>query len=646
MSAAVLRASSVALVTASLALLASLAAAATVPTPGARLVGSLPPTLASATDVGPLDPAREIEFAITLPVRDPQRLAAFLQALYTPGDPLYRHYLRTGEFATRFGPTVEDYDAVAAFAESQGLRITRRYTNRTVLDVAGPVATIEKALHLRMREFRSPGGRLFHAPDVEPEFPATLAPRIEGVVGLDDAAPPQPCLSRVEGLAGATRAVPAATGTGQGNQLSPSDIRTMYNLNGIAQDGTGNTIALLELDGYTLADIRAYEDQYGLPHVGMLNVLLDGVSGTPTAPTATNPLPTGPIEVTIDIDLALALAPGIHQIDVYEGTSMVDVFNQIASDNSAQIVSCSWGTGETVTSASIRNSQNTAFQQMASQGQTLFVASGDNGDQACTAVDNQGNCTTFGVSVQNPVSQPYCTGVGGTIVTTAAPGGAWQSETAWSGSGGGVSTIWTLPYYQSAGVTPGSGGSDTWRNVPDVSLDANSGYSCSYNGSWISVTGTSCGAPLWSSFTALLNQRRAGLGLVNIGFLNPALYFLGYSGGQATGLHDIATGNNGSFSAVRGYDNATGWGSFNGANLLPALCIDVGVSWVDVNYGGIVQNGFPQFPYRTLSTALGFIPGNTPWLLYVRGGAYPENITMTKNVVIVNNGGGVVSIGQ
>ena len=625
----------------------SLAAAAPVPGPGTRLKGSLPPTLASATEIGPLDPAREIEFAITLPVRDPEGLARFLQALYTPGKPSYHQYLKTGEFAARFGPTAGDYDAVAAFAESQGLRVTRRYANRTVLDVAGSVATIESALRVRMREFRSPGGRVFHAPDAEPEFPAGIAARIEGVVGLDDAVLPRPNLARVENLPGARRgAGPAAAGTGQGGALSPSDVRTMYGLDGVTQDGTGNTIALLELDGYTASDITTYEDQYGLPHVGMLKVLLDGVSGTPTAPTTQVPFPLGPFEVTLDIDLALALAPGIHQIDVYEGTSMVDVFNQIASDNSAQVVSCSWGLGEQVTSASIRNSENTTFQQMATQGQSLFVASGDNGDQACTAVDNNGNCTTFSLAVQNPASQPYCTAVGGTTVTTVSAGGAWQSETAWSGSGGGISTVWLLPYYQSAGVTPGSGGSDTWRNVPDVSLDSNSGYSVYYLSGWNSATGTSCAAPLWGAFTARLNQRRAGLGFANIGFLNPALYFVGHSGGRATAFHDITTGNNGTYPAGTGYDNVTGWGSFNGANLLPALSIDAGVFWVDTNYGGPIQNGSTLFPYHSLSNALAAVPGNQPWLLYVRGGSYPENITITKNVVIVNNGGGVVGIGQ
>jgi kumamolisin len=511
--------------------------------------------------------------------------------------------------------------------------------------VAGPVATIENALHLRMREFRSPAGRVFHAPDTEPEFPAALAVRIEGVVGLDDAAPPRPIFAQAGKISGAPRgAAPAAIGTGQNSKLSPSDIRTMYDFNGVTQDGSGNTIALLELDGYTASDITAYEDQYGLPHVGMLNVLLDGVSGTPTAPTPQNQFP-GSFEVTLDIDLALALAPGIHQIDVYEGTSMVDVFNQIASDNSAQIVSCSWGAGETAASASIRNSENTAFQQMASQGQSLFCASGDNGDQACNSRDSQGNCVyTFGVT--DPASQPWCTAVGGTTVTTVSAGGAWQSETAWSGSGGGVSTIWTLPYYQSAGVTPGSGGSDTFRNVPDVSLDSNSGYSVYYVGAWDWATGTSCAAPLWGAFTARLNQRRVGLGLANIGFINPALYLLGYSGSRATGFHDITTGNNGTYPAVTGYDNVTGWGSFDGANLLPDLCIDAGVFWVDSNYNGIIQNGTPLFPYHSLSTALGFVPANTHWLLYVRGGSYPENVTMTENVVIVNNGGGVVGIGQ
>ena len=117
------------------------------------------------------------------------------------------------------------------------------------------------------------------------------------------------------------------------------------------------------------------------------------------------------------------------------------------------------------------------------------------------------------------------------------------------------------------------------RNVPDVSLNADprTGYSVYFsdpvNGpDWFVIGGTSAAAPLWAAFTALVNQQRVVGGRPLLGFPNPTLYQIAAGPNYGTDFHDIADGsNNLFFNAGPGYDNATGWGSFNGANLLNEL---------------------------------------------------------------------------
>jgi kumamolisin len=209
---------------------------------------------------------------------------------------------------------------------------------------------------------------------------------------------------------------------------------------------------------------------------------------------------------------------------------------------------------------------------MAAQGQTIFAAAGDNG-----AYDNGST-----LSVDDPASQPYVVGAGGTTLRTSGAGGAWASETTWNAGsidagagGGGVSQVWTIPSWQTGAITAASAASKTMRNVPDVAMNADpdTGYAIYYRG-WQVYGGTSCSGPIWAGFTALVNEQRAAAGKSAIGFLNPVIYAIGegtYSV-YASNFHDIDDGStNLHYKAVKGYDDATGWGSFQGATLLAKL---------------------------------------------------------------------------
>ncbi|HZP66289.1 MAG TPA: hypothetical protein VFB32_08260, partial [Rudaea sp.] len=165
--------------------------------------------------------------------------------------------------------------------------------------------------------------------------------------------------------------------------------------------------------------------------------------------------------------------------------------------------------------------------------------------------------------------------VGGTDLTTASAGGAWAAETAWSDSGGGFygAAGYSIPTYQqtSGVITATNAGSTTLRNDPDVSAEANFDNPTASNGRFLSgYGGTSFAAPRWAGFIALANEQAAVNGRGPLGFVNTALYAAAEAN-QAANFHDVASGSNGGFSAVAGYDLVTGWGSPNGATLINTL---------------------------------------------------------------------------
>jgi subtilase family serine protease len=253
----------------------------------------------------------------------------------------------------------------------------------------------------------------------------------------------------------------------------------------------------------------------------------------------------------------------------------------MADDDLAKQLSCSW-TWTGGPDASIDG----IFQQMATEGQSFFQASGDN--DAYTGSQELDNSS----QTNSPVDSTNLTCVGGTTLTMNGSGASWSSETVWNynlngipneGSSGGISTYYTIPYWQTNVSMTANSGSTTYRNIPDVALTADNIF-VSFNNGDDSGTyyfmGTSCAAPLWAGFCALANQQSVAVNgnITNtVGFLNPALYAIANSTNYNACFHDITTGNNigtgtpGLFYAVTGYDLCTGLGTPSGTNLINAL---------------------------------------------------------------------------
>jgi len=591
------------------------------------------PSLRGAHLLSHLNPKQVITAGLTLPLRNQGQLSALLQKLYTPGDPQYRKFLTPSQFTAQFGPTVQDYTAVANFARSQGLIVTGTHAGRTLLDVAGPVSSVEAAFGVRLSHYRLRDGRQVYANSAAPRLPRSIAARLAGVVGLSSLSRMHPQIQRMRAarsLLATNTPLPGSGGNGSGPDggLTPTDIKYAYSLDSITTlypsttnttgtstplDGTGQNVGVFELDGYLPSDIGQYITKFSLPTPTKTTTMTTGTTTTTvTVPTTVQNVllgnfngavltPDGQAEVTMDIDMVLALAPNLDGLYVYEAdqttdtTAALDIFTKMANDTDAttgapllQVICCCWGLPELQEDSATRDGENTLFQQMAAQGQSVFSASGDQG-----AYDDYDptNPTVYTLSVDNPASQPYNTGVGGTSLTynapkaatttTAATVGQYVSESTWNTSGptsvngpeaggGGISQIWTKPSYQKQ-----LGASPTFRDVPDVSLDADpdTGYDIYVQGAVETDGGTSAAAPLWAGFAALVNQQRLSNGLTTtLGFANPSLYAIGTGTSYLSDFHDISDGStNLYYPAVAGYDDATGLGSFIGDTLLAEL---------------------------------------------------------------------------
>ncbi len=533
------------------------------------LHGHVPAATAHLTPIGRLPATNHLYLAIGLPLRNQEALNSLLQQLYDPSSTNYHHYLTPAQFTAQFGPTEQDYQAVIDFAKGNGLAVVCTYSNRMLLDVRGTVAVVEKAFHVKMNVYQHPfEKRTFYAPDVEPSVLSEL--KILDLNGLNNYRLPRPLIRKSS--AGHSSANRASLGTGSSPDGTGNffgyDFRDAY-APGVSLDGSGQTVALFECNDYFDSDITEYVDLAGLPGVPLQRVLVEGYEPAPVTGDGGN------TEVALDIEMLNCMAPNLSQIIVYETPNDNtaydgDMLARIAGDNLARQISSSWLINDSTQYAQF-------YQEFAAQGQSFFQASGDED-------------AYYFPGIFQWEDSPLVTLVGGTTLTTTGPHGAYMSETVWNwgveygsiyagiGGGGGISTNYTIPSWQTNISMTANKGSTTKRNVPDVALTADNifviaddGVEEPYEG------GTSCAAPLWAGFIALVNQQAANVGQSPVGFINPAIYAIGSGGNYLSDFHDITTGNNTSpnsptnYYAVAGYDLCTGWGTPAGKQLIDAL---------------------------------------------------------------------------
>jgi Chitobiase/beta-hexosaminidase C-terminal domain len=435
--------------------------------------------------------------------------------------------------------------------------------------VSGTVDQIQSAFSVFMKVYQHPAeSRTFFSPDREPSIPSNL--HVSRIAGLDNFSIPQATVRRPQSNESMSATV---YGSGPGGSYLGSDMRAAY-YGGSALNGSGQTVALVQFDGYNIGDVTASFDgaatsstngkNYVLQYtptsggttytIPVNNVLLDGATGSPQS--------GDDAEETLDIVQSVSMAPGLSQVRVYIGNLDADILNQVASDDAAQQVSISW-----TWSPADPDVDDFFFEEMAAQGQSVFVASGDYG---AYQIDQP---------YFFPAEDAFVTAVGGTSLVTSGPGGTWLSETAWHQSGGGISPDFIpTPSWQTGVANSANQGSAIYRNLPDVAMEADfDNYNCDMGICQEGWAGTSFASPRWAGYLALVNQQAAEQGESSVGFLDPLLYLIGQSPAYAGTLHDTTSGNNNYYgvepyyNAVAGYDLVTGWGSPSAGALIDDL---------------------------------------------------------------------------
>ena len=523
--------------------------------------------------VGQLPATETLRFDIVLPLRDRTGLQNFVQEVQDPASPSYHQFLTPQEVTARFGPSQEDWDSLVAFAKASGFEIISGTRDERDLRLTGTVANIEKAFHVTMGNYRDlTEDRTFFAVDREPTV--DLPFQLWHITGLDNDSKPHPMYVKKSDYAKAHGIDPnkvvshATTGSGPSASFLGSDMRAAY-YGGTALTGSGQNIALFEYAGTDLADLTTYYKNVGQTEPYTPTLISTGGYGTSCVDSGSSACDD--TEQTLDMTQAMGMAPGSTMLYMYvcgdvlasgsgniSDTSCISAMVSTTDAPLSKQISCSWGW-----TPADPSTLDPYFEQMASQGQNFFAASGDS---SAWSASNEAW----------PADDANIVSVGGTDLTTSSAAGPWKSETAWADSGGGISPdSIPIPSWQKlAGViTSTNKGSTTLRNGPDVAANANFTFyvcadqtTCTAN----DYGGTSFATPMWAGYLALANQQAAANG-DTIGFIDPIIYPAALTSSYGTYFHDITSGSCGTYSGITGYDLCTGWGSPNTTGIINLL---------------------------------------------------------------------------
>lgn len=621
------------------------------------LRGNVHPLVARAVDRGPVDSSMQLSRVVMHFKRSDaqqQALDRLLVEQQDPNSPNYHKWLTPEQFAERFGITPSDRAKITGWIQAHGMKVVDVARGGSWIAFSGTAAQISAAFHTQLHQYSINGETRF-ANATAPAIPTAFADVVGGIQSLNNFRP-HPRVHKVQ---------PRFTSSLSGNNfVAPEDFATIYNVKGLYNSGitgTGQKIAVMGQSDINISDVTAFRSAANLPTNNPTKTLVTGSS---------NPgILSGDVdEAALDLEWSGGVAKDAQILYVFS-TNAFNSLQFAVDQNLAPVLSISYGDCEPNFSASDISALVSIAQQANSQGQTIVGPSGDDAATDCDYSTNPNVSVTLavdGLQVDVPASLPYVTGVGGTAFnegsgtfwnsTNTSGGGSALSyipEIAWNdtaveianggsitGSGGGKSTLFTKPSWQTGTGVP----NDNARDVPDIAFNASvthDGYLICAQGSCTNgfrdsannlnvVGGTSAGVPVFAAIVALINQHTNG----SQGNLNPRLYALAASNPSA--FHDITSGDNkapcltgstncpngGSigYSAGVGYDQVTGLGSVD-ASALAAV-------W------GSAQSNGPDFQGTAANPTLTIQHGksSTTNITYAAMNGFTGTITLTCDV--------------
>jgi xanthomonalisin len=570
-----------------------LAASSTAATPvsaGYRINMTGQPSI-EGTAVTAMAADHPLHVVVAMKLRNPDQLQTFLHNVTTPGSAGYGKFLTPDQFKAQYGPTQAQVQAVVAHLKQAGFTNIEVAPNNLLISADGNANAATTGFHTSIKRFES-GGREFFANDTPALVPAALGESVGSVLGLQNVSVKHtlhhvyhPERVTVPGPASSTQAAAAVAAH------HPQDFAAIYGGSGVpAASNTAVGIITWGSITQTVTDLNSFTASAGL---GTVNSTITKVgSGT----FANDPDSNG--EWSLDSQDIVGIAGGVKQLIFYTSANgnssssgitdagITATYNKAVTDNIAKLINVSLGEDETAAQQSGTQAADDAiFQQAVAQGQIFSIASGDAGVYQWSTdplsgspgyVANSAGTVKIDLthySVSEPASSPYVIQVGGTTLSTS--GTSWSGETVWNeglsaiapsqgdnnqrlwATGGGTSLYEAAPSWQS------SVSSSSKRVGPDVAFDAasSSGALIVVNGSTEQVGGTSLASPLFVGAFARIESAANNA----IGF--PASKFYAAFPTQASLLHDVTSGNNGyqnhGYTAASGFDEATGFGSFD-----------------------------------------------------------------------------------
>jgi len=524
---------------------------------------------------GKTDPNSKLK--VTLVLRRSRELPD-LHSEFGGKHPRQRKHLTRESLATEHGMIADDITLVTRFAHECHLELSEVATHRRAVVLSGTAAAMERAFGVTLVELEHPRGS-YRAATGNLTVPHELSGIVLTVLGLNT----RPCAQRRR--------------VHHQNTVKPFwTVREMADAYGFPakHHAAAQSIGLIELGGGCHEeDLQKFFSSIQMPMPAIRWVAIDGVQNSPAPKHGIQQFldvvegklkisevsedvlaaAQSTVEVTMDIELAAALAPGAEIVVYMAPNTEQGIYNAvskaISSDGKPDKLPCalsiSWGEPEIGVSEAYINCVDEVLRDAAMLGVTVCTSSGDDGAM---------NGSTDGKPVVNfPASSPHALSCGGSTVHTAL--GDDVKESAWNcalhglhgATGGGVSRRFGAPHWQKEQGVPLGPTGRKGRGVPDVAgpADPHRGCAIFVGGRWCSSAGTSAVAPLWAALVACINSTLKA----RCGYVTPLLYELSKSGAKP--LREITEGNNGFYKAGPGWNACTGLGSPIVQRLIEAL---------------------------------------------------------------------------
>ena len=606
------------------------------------LHGNVYPLARPEFDQGVVDPATQLDrMMLLLNSSSTQQTALddLVAAQQDPHSPLYHQWLTPAEFGARCGATDADLAQVSAWLELHGLTVDEIPAGRRLVVFSGSAAQVSATFRIGLHIYRVNGtNHLANAED--PQIPVALSGLVASVVSLHDFRRTSEMRTRTP------LAVQPDYSAGATHYLFPADFATIYDLNPLfsaGTNGTGSSIAIAGRSNIRPSDVEAFRSMAGLA-ANDPTVTLDGADP--------GLVDHDQDESTLDAEWSGVAAPAASVNLVVAATTAttdgVDLASAwIVNHAAAPVVSVSYGSCEQEMGATELAFYNSLWEQAASQGISVFIASGDAGAAGCSAPTAN---TGSDAAVNGLCSSPYSTCVGGTEFNEGSnaahywsaanssgygsalayiPEEVWNESASNGGaglwaSGGGASVVYPQPAWQAD--VDGAAAANGMRAVPDISLAAadHDGYFVVENGSYWIASGTSASAPSFAGIMALVAESQHGAPQGNA---NPRLYALANSTDDL--FHPTPLGDNtvpgvaGFTAAGATYNLATGLGSVDAALLVnnwdagsqsnpPTLALTAAAQSVAVSQGGSAVLAFTAATGGSFAGAVSFSVSGLP----------------------------------